>query len=270
MTETRINPWGVVVPDVLTQPAFMFIAEQDLIEMFLFYVVGADRMLEKHYEEVRDDLISYLRSQQNVFTDALALSLEGEGARTIYSARSYEHLLGQMMYARSVDNFLVYLKDLLLEIFNADPDLFTPEGKEKWDYIWSFRDMTEMKTAITEMKIGDLFRAGIKAISKFFETKLEVKLFQLPEELDTAVLATKYRNLIVHNRGKVDNRFVKEYPTLGWQIGDILTFTYVDISRFNGLTINTMARIDHIVALKFNLERFKNIRSPHLIQERLL
>jgi hypothetical protein len=163
-----------------------------------------------------------------------------------------------MCYARSIDNVLTFFKDILGEVIITTPNILKSKETERLDLILSYDTIDELRIALAEKKIETLFDAGIDKIEAFFLDRLGITLFKTDSDKDEFNQAVKNRNLIVHNRGRINKEYLKEFPNSGLDLNFILNFTYEDISRINLILSNFVANLDHEIASKFNLHLIDN------------
>jgi len=159
-----------------------------------------------------------------------------------------------MTFSRAVDSFLQYLKNILTEVIQVKPQLLKSGEKEKLDFILDFDDIQELRKALAEKKIESLFYLGFKDICDFFESRVGVKLVDANEDLEKLALQTKIRNLIVHNSGKINSEFKREFPNYKpLVIGGSIRLRYKDILKENSFILKCVESIDNKITSKFGL-----------------
>ena len=222
--------------------------------MFISYIMIANDLFEVN----QDYALKYFEGKFNqldepyrrVFIDSISKNL-----KDLTTHKSYERYFGQLAFARLIDNFIAYLKDLLGEIINSKPQVLRSSESEKLDFILSFDTIEEMRNAIAEKKIEKLFYGSFNDINKFFLHNLGIEIFSSQDELEIMESLCRKRNLIVHNRGIINNEFLKKYSDLPFKVGDVLLFTFDSILEGNTVLFQLAHSIDEQVALKFELNR---------------
>ncbi|MDR8394444.1 hypothetical protein NC796_25080 [Aliifodinibius sp. S!AR15-10] len=265
LSSEEAENWKDFVPEKITFSAALFFSEQNRIEGLRWYFLASDTLLKNNLDSVKDNFITLFQNANHEVTDILAQNMD-QNAKNIFDSTSYQVTIGQMIYSRAVDNFITYLKDLLAEIVNSKPEILKSKEKESRDFILSFDSLDDLKSAIAEKKIETLFYGGIKDIVDFFNNTLGFELFSDQQQFEKAQLSTKLRNLIVHNRGRVNNQFLKEFPNYEYEEGELLTFEWQDISEIDLFFQRIIKRIDSAMAEKFDLELYDNFPE---IDERL-
>lgn len=249
------NKFGVKVLKEGTKSFQSYTVETLNLEFFLIYIL----LNESNSDDISDkkDFLKVL--YENDGDDELIKFLESDKSDAIFSVKSYEKYFGQMAYTRMTDNVLSYFKDILVEVIKSKPQILKSSEKESLDYIFSFNSMEELIEDITEKNIEKLFYGSIKDIKKFFLDKLGINLFKdemVEKNFDQFI---KQRNLIVHNRGIISKEFSKTFSNehITWVPGNILGFTYQNLSNINGIMTNLLVDLELIIAEKFKLEQVK-------------
>ena len=166
-----------------------------------------------------------------------------------------------MAYSRIADNTLCYFKDIISEVIVKKPELLKSKEKEQLDYIFSFENMADLISAITEKKISELFYGGIKDIKEYFSSRLGINIFQNEKDEKDFNHFLKQRNLIVHNRGIISKEFSKEFSNqqINYVVGAKLNFNYEQLSIMNGGIVNFISDLDVVIREKFQLSTIKSI-----------
>ncbi|WP_405248103.1 hypothetical protein [Cellulophaga sp. Asnod2-G02] len=250
-----INKFGVKVLKEGTGPFQIFTIETVNLEFLLIYI-----LLAESSNEDLNNKKEYLKVlYKNNGDDNLIKFLESEKSDMIFLAKSYEKYFGQMAYTRITDNILSYFKDVLVEVIKAKPQILKSKEKEPLDYIFSFNNMEDLIEDITEKNIEKLFYGSIDDIKKFFSDRLGIQIFENKITEKNFEQFIKQRNLIVHNRGIISKEFAKDYSNehVTYTSGNILVFSYEDLSNINGVMTNLIANLDMKISEKFKLETLK-------------
>lgn len=113
---------------------------------------------------------------------------------------NYRELFYQLLFCRLVDNFLIYLADILALGYKAKPDILKSAAPSySTEFILSHKNMNDLVAAIASEKINREARAGIKHLTEYFlrigiKEDVVGKLKQLQEDIEL-------RSAIVHTRG---------------------------------------------------------------------
>ncbi|MDQ3816189.1 MAG: hypothetical protein M3362_00695 [Acidobacteriota bacterium] len=165
----------------------------------------------------------------------------------------YLPLLAELTLCRAVDGFLTFLAATLSLIFRTKPETLRSSELERLDFILQFPTMEELVTALAERRVDKLSYGGMREITKYFEERLGLQLFDAPAELDAAVRFIEVRNIIVHNRGVVSSIFKKRLPDASEQVGDRVSLTPEEIAAQMTYLAKLADRIDARAVDKFGL-----------------
>ena len=151
-----------------------------------------------------------------------------------------------------------YFKDVLSEVVVKEPRVLkSSKEKESYDFMLSFGTIEELKKALSDKKIKELFYGSIEDIKKYFLDRLGIKLFDNDTDEKDFSMVIKQRNLIVHNRGIITQELADEFPVFKELVGQQLLFKYDQLSIINGLINNLIIEVDIKLRKKFNLETFE-------------
>jgi hypothetical protein len=234
-----------------------FLNELQHAEFFMLSAVIGSDFISKNEEEARNTLIEIYTDKKNKDAKKQVQLLKTIEINQILDVRNYEQFYCQMAYARTVDNLLTYFKDILAEVITAQPNILKSNEIEKLDFILSYETMSDLKLALSEKKIEELFYKGIDKIEEFFLSKLKITLFKSDEEKSGFNRIVKNRNLIVHNRGRVNTQFIKEFASNKYKKNQILKATFKDLSELSISVSNIVAYLDHEISTKYKLKQIK-------------
>jgi hypothetical protein len=182
------------------------------------------------------------------------LEIAGEYLGKFVAPSTYKATLSQMSAARAVDNFQTYLKEIVMEVVESEPRvLSSSEVSESHEYIFGFGEIDNLHRAIARERIRKLFFKGFDQIVDFFEERLGVDLFANKQEKKLTQRLIEYRNLIVHNRGRINRHFLDAWPDSEYSIDENIDFEVDDVFEFYILT-KVVAHVDEKVSDKFAID----------------
>ncbi len=251
-----INKTGVKVLLRNTTSYKTFIEESVNLEFMLIFILFAEH---NDKGKLKNQLVEVFKEEKpNVASEKLEKFLQSEQSDAIFDINNYELYFGQMAYCRIVDNALCYFKDALSEVVVKEPRVLkSSKEKESYDFMLSFNNISELRKALSDKKIKELFYGSIEDIKKYFLDRLGIKLFDNEKDEKDFSLAVKQRNLIVHNRGIITQEFADEFPAFKEIVGQNLLFKYERLSIINGLINNLIIDIDIKLREKFDLTTFE-------------
>ena len=229
-TDNLKNKFDAIILEECTESYLKFTTEINDIDRFIAFLLLADKFasIPKNFYEIRYFTSEVLEdSKNNRFKDLSDLVRSGKFDHW-FSIYKYEKFLGQFLYARGVDNLIMYLKNILEEI------------------------VAKQSAILESSKIKNIAYGKTNDIKRGFE-KIEVKLFLNEEDMMWFDEIVKKRNLIVHNRAIINKSFCEKFPNSKFRIGKELSFSYKDISEFYVKLTNFAAPLDSRLAQKFLL-----------------
>ncbi|MGN6647326.1 MAG: hypothetical protein ACTHJT_12445 [Cytophaga sp.] len=257
----RINKFGAAFPDRFTKSLWEFYGELQTNELFLVYMLKSQDFVDEKQEKAVLEFKELWKDESNELSKKMVhyFDTHPEVLETVFDIRQYEHYYGQMAFARVIDNVITYFKDILAEVIIKRPQILKSKESERLDFILDFDTIEDLRNALVEKKVSELFYKGIDDIEKYFIDRLGISLFNDKEDKIEFNRLIKQRNLIVHNRGRITKEFIKEFPHLeNLNEGYYFSFTFEDISEANIELGNFICHLDEEIALKFGLDRFES------------
>ena len=160
----------------------------------------------------------------------IAAFLMAKNAKT--EMTSYEEMYKQMVLCRGVDMYLTYLTELLRLVFSVKPEIMKSNEQVTYEFI------------LEHSTIDDLGRLahrgeGHKALTSWcrevclssLKKGLGLALFTNPACAEGVAKLVEIRNIIVHNRGIVNQLFLDRVP--GWlgKIGEAIVVRDKEITK---------------------------------------
>jgi hypothetical protein len=178
-----------------------------------------------------------------------------ENSPHVVALRSHQQLLLQMVLSRMVDNYLVYIADLLALIFRTKPETLRSSEKVRLDTVLAHDNMEELISDLAERQVNRLSYQGMRDLSQYLSGSLKFDLFKSPQDLKRAAGIIELRNLIVHNRAVVNRHFLSRVPDSPTQVGEVveldLDSVFSDVQFLTGSASDLDARASD----KFGLAR---------------
>lgn len=158
--------------------------------------------------------------------EELRLSKEGPTQKAL---RRFVQLMFQMQITRTVDHYLAYVADLLSAIFLARPETLRSTESVKVDFVLRHETMEDLMQALAERRVEKLAYSGLRDLSDSLANRPELSLFSCEEDLLHAARIVEDRNLIVHNRGVVNNMYRRKVPSSHREVGQPLSLEYDNV-----------------------------------------
>lgn len=179
--------------------------------------------------------------------------LKEGGVGAVKTFSRFKQLLAQLVITRAVDAFLLYLADLLALIFRTRPETLRSSQQVRLETILQHSSMEDLIGYLADGQVQDLSYQGMRALTTWLEDRLGLKLFEGRESMDQAVRFIELRNLIVHNRGRVNRLFLTRVPDYPTPLNHIASFSVTEIFDGCEFFARAVGDIDSRAILKFDL-----------------
>ncbi len=167
----------------------------------------------------------------------------------------YSQLFLQMIICRLVDNYSSYLSDVIREIIPSKPEILKSGEQVKLDYILQFDTMSDFLTDLTERKVTNLSYSGFLEIEKWCVDKLGLSLVENDDERNNLIELIETRNIFVHNRGKIGDKYIKNVSNTDFILGQERIIDLDYLIRVIPLVLGCGLKFDEKIAAKFSLSK---------------
>jgi hypothetical protein len=259
----------------ISQPCFRFYQETQRIldfTLFTFSLVNErdDRAirLAKGIQFLSRGLLEWssTEAETNKWEATIAeyehMAQEGLNTRRIF--KEFGSLFSRMIHCKAVDNFLAYLSEVLALIFTTRPEILS--GKHvSMDSVLRARNTQEIISALAEREVNELSYQGMEDLSKYLKKRLDFELFTTDHKRSRAIVAVELRNIIVHNRGIINQRFLERVPNYKAAVGDTVDLEgqLMDLIVF---FVDSVAGIDRRAGEKFGIP----LDGPHMTSREVI
>ncbi len=114
----------------------------------------------------------------------------------------------EIILVRHMENYLNYLAELLFEIFSKKPQTLISSGKIEVKEIIRHDSIDSLIRSIAEDKVEAMSYKSFRDLSDFFAKHFNLILVQ-EDKLAEIIKAIEIRNISVHNRCIINERYVK-------------------------------------------------------------
>lgn len=179
----------------------------------------------------------------------------------------FERMTHEGMVVRDVSAFDVYLTTMLGRIFTEIPNqLKSSKSTISYEHILEMESIADFVRWAAERRVYALSFKGLKALLKYFKKR---KWASIDMESDTVKSADEYievRNLIVHNSGRINKRFLsrlgKEKVSEESHDGDEFPLSLKFIGEGADALLDLAREIDEALVTHFKLPTEPPIREP--------
>lgn len=234
--------------------------------------VGTDALLEYSWANVRNlclfsfvidttlrgDFVAYVAKQaldgkqDYKEQDPAELAKRDPGPSTQALRRHSQELL-EMFVSRIVDNFEVYLVKIIRLVLHSEPRILSDRKKElTLGDILKFDSIDALSRDIIEGKVAALSQRGFGEIESWCAHK-SIPLVVPFNQRQRVVELIALRNIIVHNRGYVDERYRTAVSTSPHKLGEKKQLNVDDLFAAVELLDSVANATDAAVSTKYRL-----------------
>ncbi|MFJ3784471.1 hypothetical protein [Streptomyces sp. NPDC090093] len=161
---------------------------------------------------------------------------------------------------RSVDSYLVYVSDILTETLVTRPEILKSQEQVSLEDVFRHKSLEEFAQWAAEERVSHLSYKGLDAIGQYFEKRLGLKLCDEESTWVNLKKAVSIRNLVVHRRGIIDDKFKRQAGDGGLVKGELYAVTREDYLNATKSAMKIVNNFDSRVADKFQLQTFDALK----------
>lgn len=167
--------------------------------------------------------------------------------------RQNEVLICEMAVCRVVDNYVTYVSELLGLIFSTRPETLKSSEEVTLEFVLTHRTTPQLINAIVRRKVDQLSYQGMKELLDFCSKRLKFPLFREQDDLIKAILLVEIRNIIAHNRGLVNDTFLRRVRDSGLTKGHQIKLQWQEVLNYANFLSNSVATLEHEARKKFEI-----------------
>jgi len=167
----------------------------------------------------------------------------------------YIPLILEMIFCRSIDNFLNYVSELLALIFITRPEALRSNEKISIQEVLQYKDRDELLGALTERRVLSLSFKGLATLDEELGKALAFPLFPDAVSRERAAFLVERRNLAAHNRCVVNRLYLARVQSGTEKLGDRIVFEPKGVVDALGFLIDSVDEIDVRAEMKFGVPR---------------
>lgn len=197
-----------------------FFESQSRLTRFLSFLIKRVQQAEGDAEWKLDTLVEAIGS-----IEKKKGSRSGAQAKLDKQIDEHLSLVCELIACRSVDNFLIYLSELLALVLKNYPGAIDLSKVQiDLSFVLSQPDIQTVRTLYMEKKVREMSYWSLRDLSAYLRDKFKFKLFESEFERQQATNIIEERNLLVHNQGVVDRAFKERAPRHPANVGDRIRF----------------------------------------------
>jgi hypothetical protein len=179
--------------------------------------------------------------------------------QTFKYLRRFSALQSENICIGTVANFLSYLSETIQSCIKSRPEMLRSNETIKIEDVLRFDSRELLIEFLVERKINELSYAGIKGINDFLLDRIGIELWASDEECALSSVSVELRNIYTHNRGIVNETFLKKpkgsaHP-FKFSLGERFHAGLDDIALLANNMFTLATRLDDAVVGKFNIYR---------------
>jgi hypothetical protein len=159
-----------------------------------------------------------------------------------------------MILCSSVESFLVYISELLALVFETRPEMLKSKQSVSVEFVVEHTATNDLIPALVEKRVMDLSYKGMNDLCAYTEKELGFRLFLDEGKLRKAVRFMDMRNVIVHNRAKVNIQLIQRQPEFKDALGTTLTLDTEDVSDLAAFLVEAATDIDARAIRTFSIK----------------
>ena len=187
--------------------------------------------------------------------------------------RKRKQFFFQVIIVKHMENYLNYLSSLLNEIFTQVPDTLKSKETMKVEDILSHSSLEELVESIAERKVESLSYSSFWKLREYFKNTFHIEICS-QEATDTFVEYSELRNISVHNRCKVNERYLERTGSNNFSLGETRVIEATDVYTLTNILSESVRDIDvnarkkwALSDLDFEIEKLE--REPFLEASRM-
>ena len=206
-----------------TAPAWRYARDSASFFAFLEFLINQVRLSDTFIAKILEVLDAAPAGQRalliedELFQKLKVAFLDSGGCERDFARHA--PFLFEMLFCRAIDNYLTYISELLTLIYTTRPEMLRSNETVTMEEIFQCGNMEELVSRQTERKVLELSYNGLRKLDCELTKRTSFCLFQDPDDLAIAAAIMEKRNLVVHNRGIVNRKYLKMVPNSPKQPG---------------------------------------------------
>ena len=244
----------IVLPKSGTKPCEDFFRSLSEIDSFLSFIIELIARIESTYSTLENLVaagsgkIEY--HDQN--TSECYSVKTPPPYRFMYAFVQKQQFILEVVVVRLIENYLNYLSSLLYEIFIQKPETMKSGEKIEISSIVTHESFKSLIRTLAEKKISNLTYSSFKDLSIYFLEKFKLKICN-ETVANQITFAIELRNISVHNRCRIDQRFIERTNYDPKAKGRIALLDLKFINKLVPVLVESVVALDTAAKNKFKL-----------------
>lgn len=126
----------------------------------------------------------------------------------------------EILLVRHVENYLNFLSSLLRTVFIARPEVLRSSEKIDLETVFKHSSIDDLVKTVAERKVDSLSYSSFGDLADYFMDKFHLELAQ-PEQRPIIIDAIESRNISVHNRCVINQRYIQRTERKNLAVGAV-------------------------------------------------
>jgi hypothetical protein len=231
---------GVRVPRTGTTSAIQFFKSFRQILAFLRFILRMAGQIEHVAEQAHNTL---LKVENDESKRQLMLKEWQQRKGPVDELKKHRQFFMEVILVRQVENYLNYLSSLLKETFVARPEVLRSAEKIDLEVVLRHDSIEDLVRTVAERKVESLTYSSFLDLAAYFNDKFHIILFP-DTDVPSVVTAIETRNISVHNRCIVNQRYISRTGEDPSQMGQIKALWVQDIEKISRIFAQSVCSVD--------------------------
>ena len=234
---------------VATPPCKDFFLSWARINAFFGFVLGLGGALQSISRLLEEGLIEEAPNQETT-QELRAISAIGDGVLDDFMKHIQFFL--ETMLVRHVENYLNYLSGLLFEIFTQRPETLRSSESLDAAMVFSHASMDDLIRTQAQRRVESMSYRSFQDLAAYFTDRFGLQLFP-DEQMGPILEAIETRNISVHNRCVINQRYIKRTGSDESLLGQLRELSTEDVEYLVPLLAKAVGRLDKDARKKLKL-----------------
>lgn len=229
---------GLRLPGSGTEALQSYLKSFAQINEFLHFVLGMVSHIERTAKKMRELKVVL----EKVVPPEESVS-ETEWRGPLEDLKKHRQLFLEILLVRHVENYLNFLSSLLRVVFLSRPEVLRSAEKIDLETVFRHASIDDLVKTVAERKVESLSYSSFSDLAAYFDEKFHIELVR-SDDLSTVVEAIETRNISVHNRCVVNQRFVTRTGLSEAKIGKTRSLGIEDVERIAVVLTRSALAVD--------------------------
>lgn len=240
-----------------TYPLYRFLRRYELIFDFFFFSVRLATTIDRN-RKVAAAALAATEAHDEVKKLEYDRIKDGEDL-AFKELKRFASFQSENICIRTSDNFMSFISESIKSAMLERPEMLRSNETVKIEDVMRFTDYDSLTAWLVEKKINELMYAGIKGIEGFLSERTGLKIADSDEEHCLLSICIELRNVYTHNRGHVNEMFLKRIPkykhSFHFEEGEYYHADFDELAELSNNTLVLATHLDERIAKKYDIAR---------------